>query len=121
MIKINQKLRQKAVRHAWVLRLFKKIYIVCLVMFILSFAGLLLPPSLEWIIGILMVSSVLVAIFTFFIQEILEEEIKDNKPLTKNKRKRITLVLGDEDEKSHFEIRYLKPGIKYKEVLLRGI
>lgn len=110
---INQKLRKKALRRADILRLFKKSYWVYIAMFILGFTGMLVTHS--GIFGIFFISSVLLAMLTLVAQEIFIKEIEGNKPLTLKQRKRTVFVLDVVKEKAYFEVRYLKPGIKFKE------
>lgn len=111
---INKKLRQKTLRRAQILRLFNKSYLVYSVLAILGFVSALVIHSC--IFPVIFLCSIVLAIISACVHVIFLEHIEDNKPLTKKERKRTVFVLDVVNEKSYFEIRYLKPGTKVRAV-----
>lgn len=109
---INKKLRQKALRRAKASKLFKKLYFIYAAIFIIACVTAILSYSPLSVVVVLI--DIFLAMFTGVAQIIFEENIEDNKPLTKKQRKRTVFVLDVVNEKSYFEIRYLKPGTKVR-------
>ncbi|MBP9821565.1 MAG: hypothetical protein KBC98_01630 [Candidatus Pacebacteria bacterium] len=111
---MNKILRRKAMRRIQVLRLFKKSYLIYVAMFILGFVGFLII-HLE-IFAILVLCPFFLAILTFIAQEIFIENIQMNKPLTKQQRREVVFILDVVKETSYFEVQYLKPGTRVKDL-----
>ena len=111
-MRINKKLRQKALRRTKVSKLFKKLYFIHAAIFIIAYVTAILNHSPLSVVVLLI--DIFLALFTGVAQIIFEENIEDNKPLTKKQRKRTVFVLDVVNEKSYFEIQYLKPGTKVR-------
>ena len=115
-MKINNVIRKKAFRRTQALRMFKKLYFLYGTLTVISFIACVATHLAGF--AVFFLGLFFLALFTAIVHLTLDENIEGNKPLTRKQRRRSVFVLDIVNEKSYFQIQYLEPSTKVKDLCL---